>query len=119
MFRIVLISLVVAVLTGCATANYETGRDFSKSQVESIVEGATTKSDISSMFGTPYSVSIHSGSEVWFYQYIKTSSHAQNMIFVMDVKTSSQSKMLTITFADDLVTRYSYSESPAATMNVN
>jgi len=117
--KALLISIAVFALAGCATANYETGNRLNKSQVENIKESQTTKAEIAAMFGAPSSTSISNGIEVWLYQYIKTTSHAQNKIFVMDVKTTSESQMLTLKFEEDVVTSYTYTETPSANVRSN
>lgn len=103
-------------LSACATSNYEVGNNFTAEQVERVKEGITTKGQVMSSFGSPTTISKSSdGREVWLYQYISTSSKAQSMIVVMNVETTSESKMLTITFKDDLVEKYLYTESPSTT----
>ncbi len=43
-------------LTGCATTRDITGKPISTSNVDKIINGTTTKSQIISMFGPPYSI---------------------------------------------------------------
>lgn len=114
--KLLCVLLLSVFLLACATSNYEVGSNFTAEQVDIVKEGVTTKEQVISSFGSPTTVSKSSnGSEIWLYQYIKTSSHVKNMVFAMDVETSTESKMLRVTFQGDVVESYSYTESPSKT----
>jgi len=112
--RLIYIVLASFFIISCASTNYEIGSNFTAEQVEGIEKGVTTQLDIIAVFGEPASKTRTSeGSEVWMYQYINTSSHAQNLVVTMNVETRSESKSLMITFIDDVVEKYTFTESPS------
>ena len=114
--KLLCVIVLGVLLSACATSNYEVGTNFTALQIDSMKEEVTTKEDGKSSFGSPATISKSSdGTEVWLYQYIKTSSHAQSMVFAMKVQTSTESKTLKVTFKGDVVESYSYTESPNTT----
>jgi hypothetical protein len=55
---------VVLISNGCGTA----GKNFNTSNVESIVNGTTTRPDIKKIFGEPFKTGIQNGQPVWIYE---------------------------------------------------
>jgi outer membrane protein assembly factor BamE (lipoprotein component of BamABCDE complex) len=104
--------IIVLVLAGCASSTFESGRDFNATQVSSIVEGETTRSQIVDWFGEPHSQSVASGGLLsWTYMYSVSSAEAQSLIFKMNVETTSSSKVLVVQFRNNLVVNYTFTES--------
>ena len=49
---------------GCGTA----GKSFNASKIGSIVNGATTQSDIKKIFGEPFKTGVQNGQPIWVYE---------------------------------------------------
>ena len=115
------VALAAIMLTGCATANYEMGKDFSSSLVTQIKKGETSHSQLLSLLGEPFGKTVISADEEkWSYFYSTTSSHAQSYVVTMDVKTTTHQKMLEVLLKDGVVTNYVFNEgdnTPNFSMN--
>ena len=61
---IVIVVGIVLISNGCGTV----GKSFNTSEVESIVNGITTQSDIKKMFGKPFKIGIQNGQPIWVYE---------------------------------------------------
>jgi hypothetical protein len=109
------------VLAGCAGTGNERLRTETESTVSSkIVQDATTKDEIRSMFGSPNKTSFtDSGLEIWNYEFAKVSADVVNFIPIVNLFGSSASgtkKELVVLFNDkNVVQRFSMSESDVAT----
>ncbi len=104
-------------LTGCASVGNETLRAESESSMsKKIVEGETTKSEVRTMFGSPFKTSFTDGGlEVWNYEFSKVSADAVSYIpFVglLGGSASGKKKELVVLYdLQSVVKRYSMSES--------
>lgn len=115
-----IIILCALLLTACATANYTTGTDFKTDKVNQIEEGVTTKEQVASWFGEPYSKTVINGNQVkWLYFYSQGTSKAQSYIFTMKVQTDGTQKSLDILFENDIVTNFTYTNGAGLKMNIN
>lgn len=108
-------------ITGCATSHVTVGNDFNQLQVQKIVKGTTTKQQLVTLFGQPYSKAvIGANSEKWLYQYTNVKSDAQSLIFTAKVQTQGMQKVLDILLENDVVTNFTYSERPLGNqININ
>ena len=105
--RQLLIPALLAVLAGCATSNYSTGRDFASDRVRSIVKGQTTASQIEDWFGQPFMKStITATQEKWVYSY----SQGKATAVMGSVKTEGTMKTLDVLIDDGVVVNYTFSE---------
>lgn len=68
----------VVILNGCAASHTETGPLIDRSNVDKIVKGKTTISEVQTMFGTPNSTSLlGDGRRMAFYMTLKSDANAQ------------------------------------------
>jgi outer membrane protein assembly factor BamE (lipoprotein component of BamABCDE complex) len=105
--------LFAALLSGCATASFETGRRFDASKVSSIQKGQTTKAEILAWFGEPYSKTVSGeDGEMWIYLHSQGTSKAKSMVFTVDVKTEGTSQKLDLIFRGEKVVNFTYSGGP-------
>lgn len=85
---------VLVVLVGCASA----GRDFPSNRVAEIQTGKTTKTEVRSIFGSPWRVGLEDGQQTWTYGKYK-----------YKLIGDSDTKDLVIRFnAKDIVASYSF-----------
>lgn len=121
-FRIIIIvTLVILSLSGCATSSYSVGKNFPSENVSQIVKGKTTSEGMISLFGEPYSKTVISAtSEKWIYMYSEGTSKAQSYIVTMDVKTTGTQKTLDVLITDGIVENYTFTEGQSPyTIQVN
>ena len=55
---------IISISNGCGTV----GKNFNTSEVENIVNGTTTQSDLKKMFGKPFKIGIQNGQPIWIYE---------------------------------------------------
>jgi hypothetical protein len=98
---------------GCASAEMSSGQYFDSSKVKDIKKNITTKSNIENLFGTPFSKKISDNDEeTWNYYYSLTKSEANSFLFMTKVNTEGNTKMLSISFKNNIVASYNYTETP-------
>ena len=103
-----ILSLVLTFLSLVGCASIITGRDFDASLVQNIKKNSTSKAEIIQMFGdAPHGKTVTGDREFWFYTYQATK--ASGLITTKVEQTSM--KMLSITFKDNIVIDFSYSET--------
>ncbi|MDN3224588.1 hypothetical protein [Pseudomonas nunensis] len=101
-------------LNGCATSHYTSGRDFPSANVQSIVKGKTTASDLKALFGEPFAKSpVNETDEKWVYTYANGSAHAQSYVVTMKVTTTGTQKTLDVLMRNDTVINYTFTEGAA------
>lgn len=120
MKKLAMAAVVAGLLTGCATSGNDSLRDHNETTVSSyITEGETTKSEVVAAFGSPFDTSFtDGGKEIWEYAFSDISADAITYIPVANWFGSSASgtqKKLTIMFDDEIVQRYSMTESDVRT----
>lgn len=120
MLKLTLAALAVVLLTGCATSGNDSLRDHDEDTVTSyITEGETTKSEVMEAFGSPFNTSFTDGGrEIWEYAFSDISADAVAYIPVVNwfgTSASGTQKKLTIMFDDEIVQRYSMTESDVRT----
>ena len=97
---IVIVVGIVLISNGCGNV----GKSFKTSQVESIVNGITTQSDIKKIFGKPFKIGIQNGEPIWVYE-----DHYYSII------REETSKDLIIIFnPDGIVQSYQFMSSKSA-----
>lgn len=120
MKKLAMAAVVAGLLTGCATSGNDSLRDHNETTVSSyITEGETTKSEVVATFGSPFNTTFtDGGKEIWEYAFSDISADAVAYIPVANWFGSSASgtqKKLTIMFDDEIVQRYSMTESDVRT----
>lgn len=113
--------MAILSLTGCATSTYSIGKNFASENVSQIVKGKTTKEEITSMFGEPFSKAVISASEEkWTYMHSEGTSKAQSYLISMEVKTTGTQKTLDVLITHDVVANFTFTEGQNPyTMKVN
>lgn len=106
-----LFALILFFIFGCATANYNLGKDFDQTKTSQIIKDKSTKDEIAKLFGQPYSKNVTSEKETWKYFYQQITSSAQSFL-VTTVKTNTQVKSLDVVFENGIVKDYSYTFQP-------
>ena len=107
------------VLAGCVNSGNQTLKSESQESIKSkLVKGKTTKEDVQSHFGAPYSRSTQDdGNEVWSYVMHNSQMNATSFIPVVGLFTGgsdNQSKTLQITFNGNVVNKWSFSSGDSA-----
>ena len=120
MKKLAMAAVVAGLLTGCATSGNDSLRDHNETTVSSyITEGETTKSEVVAAFGSPFNTTFtDGGKEIWEYAFSDISADAIAYIPVANWFGSSASgtqKKLTIMFDDEIVQRYSMTQSDVRT----
>jgi len=101
------------VLSGCATSDYTSGKDFPSSSVPRIVKGKTSSDELKALFGEPFAKSpINETDEKWIYTYSKGSAHAQNYVVTMKITTTGIQKTLDVLIRNNTVINYTFTEGP-------
>lgn len=106
-------SLLIATLalSGCASANFSSGVPFDTTKVSSIQKGVTTKAEVVSWFGQPFTKSVSGADgEMWVYIYSTGTSKARSMVFTVDVETTGRMQKLEVLFAGDVVSNHSFTD---------
>ena len=62
--RLIILVGIILLPGGCGTA----GKSFNTSEIGSIVNGTTTRSDIKKIFGEPFKTGIQNGQPIWVYE---------------------------------------------------
>lgn len=105
------LTLILTLLSGCATATFTQGNPFDGSKVDQIEKEVTTKSEILDLFGAPFTKSLSGeDGEIWIYMYTKGQSKAQSYVFSVDVQTEGTMQKLEILFKGDVVTNFTYTD---------
>lgn len=112
--------LAVGLLAGCASSGSKALRDHSEQTVAThIIEGETTKREVLQVFGSPMNTTFTDGGrEIWEYSFADMSADAVTYIPIVNwlgTSSSGTQKKLTILFDDDVVSRYSMTESDVRT----
>lgn len=120
MKKLALAAIFVGLLAGCATSGNDSLRDHNETTVSSyITEGQTTKSEVVAAFGSPFNTTFTDGGrEIWEYAFSDISADAVAYIPVVNwfgTSSSGTQKKLTIMFDDEIVQRYSMTESDVRT----
>lgn len=120
MKKIVVASMVVILLAGCASSgNRHLQKETETSMQTRIKEGATTKAQVKSMLGSPENVSFtDGGKEIWKYSYSRVKVDGKSFIPFYGLfhnGASGTKKELTILFNDNTVEKYTMSESAIST----
>lgn len=108
---------LIGFLTGCASVGNETLRTESENSMsKKIIEGKTTKSEVRTMFGSPFKTSFTDGGlEIWNYEFSKVSADAVSYIPIVGLfggSASGKKKELVVMYdQQSVVKRYSMSES--------
>jgi hypothetical protein len=106
------IALSLTALFGCATSTFSVGTDFPIEKTVVIEKGKTTASELSQIFGEPYSKSVISeNEEKWIYFYSASTAKAQSYIVTMDVKTTGIQKTLDVLLKNDVVVNYTITQN--------
>lgn len=122
-FTGILVGGILAFLaTGCGH-NYEQGRGLDATEVSSIRKGQTTKQEIGSMFGTPYSTTIDSsGNVILQYMHMQMNTKVKGATYIPIIgglvggaKSETTTQSLLVTVKDNIVVNYTYSESGSKT----
>lgn len=114
------VTLLLAVsLTACVNTGNQTLKSESQESIKSkLVKGKTTKEDVQSHFGAPYSrTTQEDGNEVWSYVMHNSQMNATSFIPVVGLFTGgsdNQSKTLQITFKNNTVDKWSFSSGDNA-----
>lgn len=114
-------SIISALLliTGCATSNVLIGKHFSSENVQQIVKGETTTSDLVALFGHPsYKGVLTADEEKWIYMYIESTAKAQSYLLIMNVQSTGTQKTLDILIKNGIVINYTFNEGPTAEFKV-
>jgi hypothetical protein len=112
MKSIISFSLLI-MLFGCATVQMNSGKYFDSAKVSDIKKNITAKTDIEKLFGVPFAKKVSDNDEeTWNYYYTSSKTEAQSFLFTTNVNMDGVTKMLSITFKNDIVTSYNYSETP-------
>jgi len=94
-------------LTGCYTAPIRHGSEFDVTNVNYIVKGETTKAQLITWFGQPFSKNtISENEEKWIYTY--TQGVAKSGVLSTDV--DMQTNVLDLYLREDVVINYTYNE---------
>lgn len=110
---IVMVSLAVLSLSGCATSSYSVGKSFASENVSQIIKGKTTSEELIVLLGQPYTKTVLSASdEKWIYMHSEGTTKAQSYIVSMDVKTTGTQKMLDVLISNGVVANFAYTEGP-------
>ena len=108
---------MVALLAGCATSGNEKLKDHTQSSIsQQIMEGKTTKNEVTASLGQPTGVTFtDAGSEIWTYRHARATPQAQNFIpFVRLISSAAdvKTKELVIMFdKNDVVSKYTMRET--------
>ncbi|MBY0418861.1 MAG: hypothetical protein K2W88_12475 [Pararheinheimera sp.] len=110
---IVMASVVVVALSGCATSSYSVGKNFASENVSQIVKGKTTSEELIMLLGEPYTKTVLSASdEKWIYMHSEGTTKAQSYIVSMNVTTTGTQKMLDVLISNGVVANFAYTEGP-------
>lgn len=116
MKKLALVVIGALVLAGCASSgNQKISKETEVSVQSKLQEGKTTKSEVKSFFGSPDAVSYtDSGNEIWKYSFAKVKINGTTFIPFYGLfhnGTNGTKKELTVLFNNDVVKKYTMSES--------
>jgi len=113
---IVLLGLCLC-LWGCAWSHYTQGSVFGASDINQIVKGKTTTTDLMNIFGTPYSKTPEAdGGEQWYY-FCSHNYHSVGGVPALIVENTKKqnSDLVILINKDKVVVDYTLSEGPTVT----
>ena len=112
----VALSLIIVIsfsIVGCInpTSTYSVGKNFSSENVSKVVKGQTAASELTQMFGEPFSKTVISESEEkWIYSYSSGTAKVQSGFLTANVQTTGKRKMLDVLLKNGIVTNFAYTE---------
>lgn len=108
-YLIALLSIIL--LSSCSQKNFvEQGTPLSKEKVRNIVEGSTTQSQITTLFGKPTNQKkINENETQWTYKYVKKSSTSH--MIIGETQFNIIEGTLDIILSNGVVTWFNYDES--------
>ena len=114
MMALALLTASFSILMGCVNSGNQALKNENQESVKSkLAKGKTTKENVLSQFGEPYSRSTQEdGNEVWTYVMHNTQMSSISFIPVVGLFTGgsdNQSKTLEITFKDNTVSKWNFS----------
>src|SRR3990172_3631729 len=89
-FRTCAVGTLGALLSACATTNYESGRPIADEKVARIVKGESSSTEILEWFGAPTDTSSIGGHELYVYKYCKTGGSAFSVGYYSTGSTKEQ-----------------------------
>ena len=100
-------------LTGCATTLTNIGgRDFDEAKIGMIKKGVTTKEQVISLLGEPFTKNLdENGKERWWYIYEVSESTARAGYYSSKVTGQLRQKKLELIFDGEIVQNYVYSDT--------
>lgn len=105
------LTIAALALSGCASANFSSGIPFDTTKVSSIQKGVTTKAEVVSWFGQPFTKSVSGADgEAWLYLYSTGTSKARSMVVTVDVETTGRMQKLDVLFAGDVVSNFTFTD---------
>lgn len=116
MKKIIIAAMVATLLAGCASSgNGKLKNETEVTMQSKLKEGATTKGQVKDMLGSPDNVSFtDGGKEIWKYSFAKVKVDGTSFIPLYGLfhnGTNGTKKELTILFKQDIVEKYTMSES--------
>ncbi|MCD8554125.1 outer membrane protein assembly factor BamE [Seleniivibrio sp.] len=122
LLKLFFVIVLMTTIFGCVSMSSQSGNDFDVSAVNQIKQNQTTKSEILSIFGTPYSKSrnVINGveKETWMYMYMNVQSHAKGFLFTYNGTAQVDHKSLVIVFNGETVESYNMTANPGtSTLN--
>lgn len=120
MRKIIVASMMAALLAGCASSGNKQLQNENEVSVQSkLKEGQTTKAQVKADFGSPDGVNFtDGGKEIWKYAFAKVKINGTTFIPFYGLfhnGTNGTKKELTILFNGDVVEKYTMSESAIQT----
>lgn len=120
MKKLVIASVVALLLAGCATSGNRTLESENQATIQSkIQKGSTTKAQVKANFGDPMGVSFtDGGNEVWTYSLANVKLNGTTFIPFYGLfhnGSKAHVKQLVILFKNDVVEKYTLSESNTET----
>lgn len=88
----------LALLQGCVTTRYETGRSIDESKVDRIQKGETTSANILEWFGAPTTTSSLAEHVLYVYKHCQTGGSAFSVGYYTSGSTREQCDELSVTF---------------------
>lgn len=120
MKKIVIAAMMAATLVGCASSGNSKLKHETEVSIQSkIKEGVTTKDQVKDLLGSPDSVSFtDGGKEIWKYSFAKVKVDGTSFIPLYGLfhnGTNGTKKELTMLFKNDIIEKYTMSESAIST----
>lgn len=106
--------LLLFIFVGCATTSKSTyGKDFNETAKDSIVKGVTAKKDLLKMLGEPQDKGIDDQNREWWVYLYQEGKYVFNAFDGIRGRSENElrTKKLLITFDNDIVKNFVYSDS--------